>query len=942
MAVFLWVILMANQNIPIRDIPGSVGTPNKSTLVAMDNGITMQKTTVQAIVEAGRIVASQLKAEAGADNVDVMTALRVAQAIEAQGDNFYAVKGREINAGTGLAGGGTLEANRTIALNSTSIASLAKADSALQSADIGASIQGHAALLDAIAGLSLADGDLFVADGPASVTTLGKGTEGQVLGVVGGNLAYKSVPAVDLPSPPVANTVPVRKSDNSAYDAKPVGTTGLAVLGAETQQAGRDALGIIPTFSVRDVTAATAATAQADGTIVRIAGYPYKVDSTATGEDSLTYDLGVDGLVPLDRVTPRMCGAVGDGGTGAGTNDRAAIQRAWVIAAAHKVPCFMEGLKYNSDEAIYTDSNLHVVGQGAEIFFTGWPLVGGFITNVWGGAHTANAPERRVQSNVNLYDLEASGELLPAPGPTENSNLFGFARGMYGARVVDCVARKMRLGFGGGTGGGGFGDEQGTHDVAYINCRAEDCYRGTRVAGMSGNHADSAAEPKTLTRQRFIDFTAVRCGTAIFGHTIGAPSGDRNTSNLSRFDATFEGVTHIEDCGHYPWTPLDFDDKPNISPQKNGVVTLSGATAIYIADMRVKISSAYTSTPDWLGQTGYPAGGTNFIGAGLSGNVGALVRGWGRDVVIGRVTLQGSLDCFLDIDLCVAMGEIGSVPPTNLADKVSIAIGSIDHISGTVERIVDGATGLANAKIGVELNDINLLAAPTVEYASTAAALDNIMIEIVNSAGRRMRGRASQFVPAPAVLYPSDHVFMGSLSAGGGYSSSGSKSGLSYDGLTARFSSDTTTASGFAGFYNPNGLVGQITSSGTSTSYLTSSDETWKEFKGELAPEKAIGIILSDPVREWEWSVEHGGGEGIGWGAQTSYGVSEDLAVPGGWFLYGDRRKPCAKEDEGAEYIPWAVDKSARVPYLWAATTRLLSEIEDLKNEIASLKAGSQ
>ncbi|OPE74609.1 hypothetical protein, partial [Bacillus anthracis] len=37
-----------------------------------------------------------------------------------------------ISAGTGLTGGGTLAANRTIALNSTSIASLAKADSSVQ------------------------------------------------------------------------------------------------------------------------------------------------------------------------------------------------------------------------------------------------------------------------------------------------------------------------------------------------------------------------------------------------------------------------------------------------------------------------------------------------------------------------------------------------------------------------------------------------------------------------------------------------------------------------------------------------------------------------------------------------------------------------------------------------------------------------------------------
>lgn len=635
-------------------------------------------------------------------------------------------------------------------------------------------------------------------------------SDGKFIGWNGSELA--NFAAADVGSetlPLVANTILKRNAANTAFEAKPVGTTGLAVLGAETQQAGRDALGIIPTFSVRDVTAATAAAAQADGTIVRIAGYPYKVDSTATGEDSLTYDLGVDGLVPFDRVTPRMCGAVGDGGTGAGTNDRAAIQRAWVIAAAHKVPCFMEGLKYNSDEAIYTDSNLYVVAQGSEIFFTGWPAVGGFITNVWGSADTANAPERRVQSNVNLYDLAASGELLPPPGPTENANLFGFARGMYGARVVNCVARKMRLGFGAGSGGGGFGDEQGTHDVVYINCRAEDCFRGVRVAGMSGTQADSAAEPKSLTNQRFINFTAVRCGTAILAHSISAPAGDWDASNLFRFDATFEGVTHIEDCGHYPWLPFDFDANPTYSPQKSGVITMAGAMAVYIADLRVKIISTYTSTADWLGQSGYPSGGSNYIGAGLSGNVGALVRGWGRDVVIGRVTLQGSLDCYLNIDRCVTVGDVGTAPPTSLCDKVSFVIGSIDHISGSVQRLIDAAVGLDNAKIGVELNDVNLLAVPTVEYVSTAAALDNIMIELVNSAGKRMRGRASEFVPAPSTLFPVDHMYMGSFGAGAGYSPTGTRSGITYETGVLRQSVDSTSFETTYAVYDTGGLIAQ-------------------------------------------------------------------------------------------------------------------------------------
>lgn len=125
-------------NIPIRSIPGPIGSPTQSSLLAMDNGIDMHRTTVQAVVEAGRPVASQTEAQTGTENSKVMTALRVAQAVEAVGGTIFVPLSREFAAGVGLTGGGTLAANRNIALNSASIASLARADSSVQPSDLGA------------------------------------------------------------------------------------------------------------------------------------------------------------------------------------------------------------------------------------------------------------------------------------------------------------------------------------------------------------------------------------------------------------------------------------------------------------------------------------------------------------------------------------------------------------------------------------------------------------------------------------------------------------------------------------------------------------------------------------------------------------------------------------------------------------------------------------
>lgn len=146
--------------------------PVASDFVPIDNGTT-RKATIQKLVETGRPVASQAEAEAGVDSTKSMSALTTKQAVDfygltkagnlsgladlptaqsnlglgsaavesaasfataAQGAlaNTAVQPARAVNTGTGLTGGGDLSANRTIALNSSSIASLVLADASVQ------------------------------------------------------------------------------------------------------------------------------------------------------------------------------------------------------------------------------------------------------------------------------------------------------------------------------------------------------------------------------------------------------------------------------------------------------------------------------------------------------------------------------------------------------------------------------------------------------------------------------------------------------------------------------------------------------------------------------------------------------------------------------------------------------------------------------------------
>lgn len=138
-------------------------------------------------------------------------------------------------------------------------------------------------------------------------------------------------------------------------------------------------------------------------------------------------------------------------------------------------------------------------------------------------------------------------------------------------------------------------------------------------------------------------------------------------------------------------------------------------------------------------------------------------------------------------------------------------------------------------------------------------------------------------------------------------------------------------------FRNANGEVGSVSSNDFTTGFNTTSDETLKNFDGELDAQAAIDIIKADPVRRFRWKAS--GTAAVGWGAQTSYAVSKDLATPGGWF--DAEGEPCNEAATGAVYVPWGVDQSKRTPYLWAVCSFLVDEVKSLKAELADLRNGA-
>jgi hypothetical protein len=165
------------------------------------------------------------------------------------------------------------------------------------------------------------------------------------------------------------------------------------------------------------------------------------------------------------------------------------------------------------------------------------------------------------------------------------------------------------------------------------------------------------------------------------------------------------------------------------------------------------------------------------------------------------------------------------------------------------------------------------------------------------------------------------------------FSSTGATDGKNLFGTVLQSSRVGTAAANHAQFFNANGAVGQIQTSASTTAYQTTSDENLKDFIGTYDPLKAIDIIRRDPVRDFTW--KQTGEYAVGWGAQTSYAISPDLAGPPEPPEEG-KTAPAPGE---AGYQPWGMDQSRRTPYLWAALAWALDKIDDMEARLAALEA---
>jgi hypothetical protein len=139
----------------------------------------------------------------------------------------------------------------------------------------------------------------------------------------------------------------------------------------------------------------------------------------------------------------------------------------------------------------------------------------------------------------------------------------------------------------------------------------------------------------------------------------------------------------------------------------------------------------------------------------------------------------------------------------------------------------------------------------------------------------------------------------------------------------ALFGNVGTGAASIFAFYNANGPVGGVQTSGTSTAFLTSSDARLKTDRG-LA--RDTSVLERTEIHDYEWIADGAPGRGVF--SQDAHTIKPDANVPGS----------NERDDEGRLVRPWSTDYSKYVPDLIVGWQQHRAELAALRAEVAALK----
>jgi Collagen triple helix repeat (20 copies) len=431
------------------------------------------------------------------------------------------------------------------------------------------------------------------------------------------------------------------------------------------------------------------------------------------------------------------------------------------------------------------------------------------------------------------------------------------------------------------------------------------------VAGVPGEVPEAPNDAKPYARQSlaWFDLTASFAAKANSVHTHAQADVTGLVTALAGKEPTITGGTTTQYWrGDKSWQTLDKTAVGLANVDNTSDASKPVSTAGAAADALRVLKAGDTMTGALVISTGNLSLGTGNVVAG-----GGLVVGSTTGLTIG---------------------------PNVGGTSTGIKFNPVAYNSTTGQMVLDaaGALGVAGGIVSASgitgtqfiANGNNFIGSPTV-WAGGPSGTGTVYL-------RPNIGVSTGGITLTNALMAMDGSVKADILVAGAFSTTGASIGVNIYATANLYlsSANVATLSQQMRFYNPNGLVGHIDTNGSATAFVTSSDENLKEFNAEFSPAKAVAIIRADPVLAFTWKAT--GEEAIGWFAQKSHAVDENLAVPPPEPEEGEA---VAKPGEEG-YSPWGIDYGRRTPYLWAALTHVLDELDILKAKMAKIAEAAQ
>lgn len=418
-------------------------------------------------------------------------------------------------------------------------------------------------------------------------------------------------------------------------------------------------------------------------------------------------------------LTPFHFGAVADNVA----DDTAALQAAIDACASARIRLRITRGLYRITEQLNVRDNLHMAfDQGAVLMPTTWASTGAFLTNV----NPADAEDSEVSDvYIENFQLDGSNINLTDAG---NSNGIGFARGARRIRINGASVKNLPYSFNipGGFGGKALMVEQGVDTFYARDIWAERCGAAFGTQGRPGTFTSGVKRNAVNILVDGIHAEMCGCVVLALGITTDStsPTGDPDIQIALVTNMTWHNV------GHAPWRPVATDHK------KSGIFVIGEG-------QNVKLGRGLGYNDPDFPQTnpGYPTD-PNVIGEGLSGPIGAVIWGWGRNISAENIEHHGDVDSIVHIERARAHGD-DAAPSGTPINVLRFDVQGIKHYGSAQYALTQGpgSFGPDDSMTG----DISIVADVLTEgvVGSDFAGTNGVMVDVRSSANNAvLRGTA--------------------------------------------------------------------------------------------------------------------------------------------------------------------------------------------------------